>query len=143
MKLSDIYNSICIDSSVENKNCILLKIVFYFSCRDKSQAAKEFLISKSKREVGFRKRKIARISVDSDIEKGRNSDTEDSLREFDDDAATWNQSTNSYAVLQTSEEIMINHSTLGGSTVHFIPAQKKLKKDKYKRDKRDKRDKKR
>ena len=29
MKLSDIYNSICIDSSVENKNCILLKIVFY------------------------------------------------------------------------------------------------------------------
>ena len=24
MKLSDIYNSICIDSSVENKNCILL-----------------------------------------------------------------------------------------------------------------------
>ena len=62
--------------------------------------------------MGFRKRKIARISVDSDIEKGRNSDTEDSVREFDDDAATWNQSTNSYAVLQTSEEIMINHSTL-------------------------------
>ena len=29
MKLSDIYNSICIDSSVENKNRILLKIVFY------------------------------------------------------------------------------------------------------------------
>ena len=31
MKLSDIYNSICIDSSVENKNCILLKIVFYLT----------------------------------------------------------------------------------------------------------------
>ena len=31
MKLSDIYNSICIDSSVENKNCILQKIVFYLS----------------------------------------------------------------------------------------------------------------
>ena len=32
MKLSDIYNSICIDSSVENKNCILLKkIVFYLN----------------------------------------------------------------------------------------------------------------
>ena len=28
MKLSDIYNSICIDSSVENKNCILLKLYF-------------------------------------------------------------------------------------------------------------------
>ena len=34
MKLSDIYNSICIDSSVENKNCILLKIVFYLSNRN-------------------------------------------------------------------------------------------------------------
>ena len=35
MKLSDIHNSICIDSSVENKNCILLKIVFYLieSCK--------------------------------------------------------------------------------------------------------------
>ena len=29
--VSDIYNSICIDSSVENKNCILLKMVFYLS----------------------------------------------------------------------------------------------------------------
>ena len=28
MKLSDIYNSICIDFSVENKNCILLKLYF-------------------------------------------------------------------------------------------------------------------
>ena len=27
MKLSDIYNSICIDSSVENKNCILLNCI--------------------------------------------------------------------------------------------------------------------
>ena len=31
MKLSDIYNSICIDSSVENKNCILLKLYFTYS----------------------------------------------------------------------------------------------------------------
>ena len=29
MKLSDIYNSICIDSSVENKNCILLKKLYF------------------------------------------------------------------------------------------------------------------
>ena len=28
MKLSDIFNSICIDSSVENKNFILLKLYF-------------------------------------------------------------------------------------------------------------------
>ena len=31
MKLSDIYNSICIDSSVENKNCILLKLYFTYN----------------------------------------------------------------------------------------------------------------
>ena len=31
MKLSDIYNSICIDSSVENKNCILLKKLYFTS----------------------------------------------------------------------------------------------------------------
>ena len=30
MKLSDIYNSICTDSSVENKNCILLKLYFTY-----------------------------------------------------------------------------------------------------------------
>ena len=29
MELSDIYNSICIDSSVENKNCILLKKLYF------------------------------------------------------------------------------------------------------------------
>ena len=61
-----------------------------FTCREKSQAAKESLISKSKRLVGTNKERIS-ISVYSDIEKGRNSDTDDSFREIDDDAATWNQ----------------------------------------------------
>ena len=48
----------------------------------KPEAAKEFLISKStsKREVGFRQRESTRISVDGDIEKGRNSDTDDSAQ---------------------------------------------------------------
>ena len=33
MKLSDIYNSICIDSSVENKNCILFINCILLNCQ--------------------------------------------------------------------------------------------------------------
>ena len=72
---------------------------------EKYQAAKEFLISKSKRELGFRQRNSTRISADSYIEKGRNSNTDDSVREIDDDLATWNQLTNSYEVLQTGPDL--------------------------------------
>ena len=61
-----------------------------FTCREKSQAAKEFLISKL--EEGFHQRRsTTHISTDSNINHVGSSDTDDSVREIDEEAATWNQ----------------------------------------------------
>ena len=91
---------ICLSVSIR----VRVAVALWFT-RETLQAIKEFLISKSKREVGFGQRKSTRISVEGDIEKGRNSDTGDSVRDIDDDVATWNQVTNSYTVLQTSPDV--------------------------------------
>ena len=70
------------------------------------------------REVCFWQRGRTRISVDGDIEKGRNSDTaDDTIRDIDDDAPNWNQLTNSYAVLQSSPDL---RSTWYGTTLSDI-----------------------
>ena len=62
-----------------------------FICREKAQpqAAKEFLISKL--EDGFRQKSNTIISADSDVNQAGKSDTDDSVRAIDDDAATWKQ----------------------------------------------------
>ena len=81
---------ICLSVSIR----VRVAVALWFT-RETLQAIKEFLISKSKREVGFGQRKSTR----------RNSDTGDLVRDIDDDVATWNQVTNSYTVLQTSPDV--------------------------------------
>ena len=53
------------------------------------KAAKEVLISKL--EEGFHRRRSTHVSTYSYMEQAGSSDTDDSVREIDEEAATWNQ----------------------------------------------------